>query len=65
MPDFKINWLGTKNNYDLVSEALTPTVVPLSDAALPLLLGAIAALGFIGRRNALSRGIGKERSASA
>ena len=63
MPDFKINWLGTKNNYDLVSEALTPTVVPLSDAALPLLLGAIAALGFIGRRNARSRGIGKSASA--
>jgi PEP-CTERM motif len=25
-PDFKINWDGTKNNYDLVSLALTPTV---------------------------------------
>lgn len=24
-PDFKINWVGTKNNYDLVSKTLTPT----------------------------------------
>ena len=24
-PDFKINWLGTKNNYDLVSKELDPT----------------------------------------
>jgi hypothetical protein len=25
-PDFKINWVGTKNNYDLVSLALAPDV---------------------------------------
>jgi hypothetical protein len=24
-PSFKINWLGTQNNYDLVSKTLTPT----------------------------------------
>lgn len=27
-PDFKINWVGNKNNYDLVSQTLTPTPVP-------------------------------------
>jgi hypothetical protein len=27
-PDFKINWDGTKNNYDLVSLPLTPTSTP-------------------------------------
>ena len=50
-PDFKIHWLGTTNHYALVSETLTPTPVPLP-AALPLFLGAVAALGFIGRRKA-------------
>jgi len=24
-PDFKINWIGSQNNYDLVSQVLTPT----------------------------------------
>ncbi len=50
-PDFKIQWLGTNNHYDLVSETLTPTIVPLP-ATLPLLLGGIAGLGFIKRRKA-------------
>ena len=50
-PDFKIQWLGTKSHYNLVSETLTPTLVPLP-ATLPLLLGAMSALGFIGRRRA-------------
>lgn len=27
-PDFKINWIGSKNNYDLVSQTLTSTPVP-------------------------------------
>jgi len=49
-PDFKIQWLGGKSGkYDLVSQTLTPTVVPLP-AALPLLLGGIAGLGFMSRR---------------
>jgi hypothetical protein len=26
-PDLKIDWVGTKNNYDLVSEGITPSVV--------------------------------------
>lgn len=51
-PDFKIQWLGSKSGkYDLVSQTLTPTAVPLP-TALPLLLGGIAGLGFIRRRKA-------------
>jgi hypothetical protein len=52
-PDFKIQWLGSKSGkYDLVSQTLTPTPVPLP-AALPLLLGGIAGLGrFVRRRKA-------------
>jgi hypothetical protein len=51
-PDFKIQWLGSKSGkYDLVSQTLTPTAVPLP-AALPLLLGGIAGLGFMRRRKA-------------
>jgi hypothetical protein len=48
-PAFKIEWVGSKNNYSLVSQPLTPTPVPLP-AALPLLFSAIAGLGFLGRR---------------
>jgi hypothetical protein len=45
-PGFKIQWLGSKSGkYDLVSQTLTPTPVPLP-AALPLFLGGIAGLGF-------------------
>ena len=51
-PDFKIQWLGGKSGkYDLVSQTLTPTPVPLP-AALPLLLSGLAGLGFMGRRKA-------------
>ena len=50
-PDFKIQWLGGKSGkYDLVSQTLTPAVVPLP-APLPLLIGGIAALGFLRRRS--------------
>lgn len=45
-PDFKIDWIGTSNNYDLVSQTLTPTVVPLP-ASLPLLLAGLAAFGLM------------------
>jgi hypothetical protein len=49
-PDFKIQWLGAKSGkYDLVSQTLTPTPVPLP-AALPLLLGGIAGIGCMRRR---------------
>ena len=50
-PDFKINWDGTKNNYDLVSEALNPTVsaTPLP-AALPMFAGGLGLVGLLSRR---------------
>jgi len=51
-PYFKIQWRGSKSGkYDLVSQTLTPSAVPLP-AALPLLLGGIAGLGFMRRRKA-------------
>jgi hypothetical protein len=52
-PSFKVQWLGNKSGgkYDLVSQTLTPTPVPLP-AALPLLLSALGGLGFMGRRKA-------------
>jgi len=50
-PDFKIDWVGTKNNYDLVSQVLAPTtsVMPLPPAAL-LFGSALVGLGILGRR---------------
>lgn len=51
-PDLKIQWLGSKSGkYDLVAQTLTPTPVPLP-AALPLLVGGLAGLGFMTRRKA-------------
>jgi hypothetical protein len=45
-PDFKIDWVGTKNNFDLVSNSLAPTFAPVPGptvgAGLP---GAILAFG--------------------
>jgi hypothetical protein len=48
-PSFKINWDGTKNNYDLVSEALAPTfssTTPLP-ATLPLFAGGLGFIGYL------------------
>ena len=54
-PDFKIQWLGGNSKYDLVSQTLTPTAVPLP-ATLPLLLVGIAGLGFMRRRKSATPG---------
>lgn len=50
-PDFKINWDGTKNNYDLVSQSLdpSPTTTPLP-ATLPLFAGGLGLVGYLTRR---------------
>jgi hypothetical protein len=56
-PDFKINWVGTQNNYDLVSLHLAPTFVdagpelatPLP-GALPLFMAGLGAIGLLARR---------------
>jgi len=65
VPDFKIDWVGSKNNYDLVSLPLTPLStgqqcatppctsgdIPTPEPATIVLLGTgLAALGLLGRR---------------
>jgi hypothetical protein len=51
-PDFKINWVGTQINYDLVSKPIDPPGVgatPLP-AALPLFATGLGAMGLFGWR---------------
>lgn len=56
-PTFKINWDGTKNNYNLVSETLAPTFTGGGDqlttplpSTLPLFAAGIAMLAWFGWR---------------
>lgn len=51
-PDFKIDWVGSKRNYDLVSQTLTAdpvSTVPLPAAGV-LLAGALGGLGVMRRK---------------
>jgi hypothetical protein len=51
-PHLKIDWVGTKNNYDLVSQGINITSVPgpIVGAGLPGLLSAMGALVMLARR---------------
>jgi hypothetical protein len=62
-PDFKINWDGTKNNYDLVSQSLEPSLAttPLP-ATLPLFAGGLGFFGYLTRRR---KRTGKQALATA
>ncbi|HTH99184.1 MAG TPA: PEP-CTERM sorting domain-containing protein [Stellaceae bacterium] len=55
-PDFKIDWDGTKNNYNLVSQTLTPSVLTQTPITVPepsslaVVGGGLIGLGYLLRR---------------
>jgi hypothetical protein len=53
LPDFKINWIGSQNNYDLVSKALAPVAAtPLPASWTMMLSTLVIGLGFMFSRRA-------------
>jgi len=67
-PSFKINWVGSQNNYNLVSQTLTPRRAPEvnlegAPSALMLLIGALAVLR--GRQTARTVNISSVRPTSS
>jgi hypothetical protein len=58
-PSFKINWAGSKNNYDLVSKTLTPVTAPAPSISRGLPVLAVGGIWLFGAQ--LSERNGKRR----
>jgi hypothetical protein len=49
-PAFKIDWVGDKNNYDLVSLPLSPTPPVPEPGSYAMLVAGLGVIGFMARR---------------
>jgi hypothetical protein len=49
-PDFKIDWVGSQNNYDLVSLPLPPTPPVPEPGTYAMLMAGLGVIGFMARR---------------